>query len=99
MMISLFVAASIVCFGAAQHAWLGAGGLAALQAVKGVEGLWPFLPAFLRTVIALLALASSTMVQRKAASVNPQNGKEVYDYYMFLWKLFYASYLALPLAR
>ena len=35
----------------------------------------------------------------KALIDDPENPKQVYQYYMHLWKLFYLSYLVLPFAR
>ena len=49
-----------------------------------------------RFVVAVLSLYAATEVTLRGAKVDPENGKEVYDHYMFLWKLFYGSYLALP---
>jgi hypothetical protein len=111
LMIGLFLGASLLCLGAAQHAFAAAGGLAALSSLAagaaaaagagagGTVGVWPFVTAGARAVIAGLALLSAREVQRRAGEVDPQDGKQVYDYYMFLWRLFYLSYLALPLAR
>mmetsp|Transcript_31314 Transcript_31314/g.47934 ORF Transcript_31314/g.47934 Transcript_31314/m.47934 type:complete len:401 (-) Transcript_31314:579-1781(-) len=57
---------------------------------------------FLRMTRFLLGVASigggmKTLDQAKA--VNPYDSAEVYSYYMFLWKLFYISYLVMPFAR
>ena len=41
----------------------------------------------------------SVQVLSKAKDVDAENSKMVYQYYMFLWKIFYASYLALPFIR
>jgi hypothetical protein len=39
-------------------------------------------------------------VEKDRGAINDRGrGAQVYDYYMFLWKLFYLSYLALPLLR
>ncbi len=114
-MIGLFLGASVLCLGAAQHAFAAAGGLAALKtaippmgaaaatatatAAGGGAPIWPFLTAGARAVIAGLALVSAREVQARAGAVDPKDGQQVYAYYMFLWRLFYLSYLALPLAR
>jgi hypothetical protein len=101
-MIGLFLGASVLCLGAAQHAFAAAGGLAALKTAippAGSAPIWPFLTAGARAVIAGLALASAKEVQARAGAVDPKDGQQVYTYYMFLWRLFYLSYLALPLAR
>lgn len=100
LMISLFLGASALCLTAAHHALTAAGGLAALTAQPlSLAALGPFFPAVARTVIAGLALLSAWRVQVRAGAVDPSDGKEVYDFYMLLWRLFYFSYLALPLAR
>lgn len=52
-----------------------------------------------RAVVGVAALLAGASVQREAAPVDPENPKEVYNYYMHLWKLFYLSYFFLPLAR
>ncbi|CAM9740633.1 unnamed protein product [Ectocarpus sp. 4 AP-2014] len=46
-----------------------------------------------------LALITGQLVRRRAAGVDPEQPKQVYDFYMDLWKIFYLSYLFLPLAR
>lgn len=52
-----------------------------------------------RSVVALSALGASASVRKEAQTVNAEDSGEVYNYYMHLWKLFYASYLVLPFAR
>jgi homogentisate phytyltransferase/homogentisate geranylgeranyltransferase len=52
-----------------------------------------------RAVVGAAALLAGASVQKEAAPVDPENPKEVYDFYMHLWKLFYLSYFVLPLAR
>jgi homogentisate phytyltransferase/homogentisate geranylgeranyltransferase len=52
-----------------------------------------------RAVVGVAALLAGASVQREATPVDPENPKEVYDFYMHLWKLFYLSYFFLPLAR
>lgn len=52
-----------------------------------------------RTLVAVAALFAGTSVRRQSRNVNPTDSPQVYTYYMHLWKLFYASYLALPWAR
>ncbi len=52
-----------------------------------------------RAVVGISALLAGASVQKEAAPVDPENPKEVYNYYMHLWKLFYLSYFVLPLAR
>jgi homogentisate phytyltransferase/homogentisate geranylgeranyltransferase len=52
-----------------------------------------------RAAVGLSSLLAGISVQKEAAPVNPEDPKEVYNFYMHLWKLFYLSYLVLPLAR
>mmetsp|Transcript_11568 Transcript_11568/g.17788 ORF Transcript_11568/g.17788 Transcript_11568/m.17788 type:complete len:388 (-) Transcript_11568:3486-4649(-) len=55
--------------------------------------------AVIRMIIGTFALVAGISVKMKANNVNPEDSKEVYQYYMYLWKLFYGSYLMLPFAR
>lgn len=52
-----------------------------------------------RGLVACCSLFASISVQNEAAPVDPEDPKEVYKFYMHLWKLFYLSYLVLPFAR
>lgn len=52
-----------------------------------------------RAVVGASAVLAGFSVQKEAAPVNPEDPKEVYNFYMHLWKLFYLSYFVLPLAR
>ena len=52
-----------------------------------------------RAVVGLSAMMASWSVHAEARNVDPTNPQQVYQYYMHLWKLFYLSYLVLPLAR
>lgn len=52
-----------------------------------------------RILVGISSILAGMSVQREAAPVDPENSKEVYGFYMHLWKLFYLSYLILPLAR
>jgi homogentisate phytyltransferase / homogentisate geranylgeranyltransferase len=52
-----------------------------------------------RALVGLSSVLAGVSVQREAAPVDPENSGEVYGFYMHLWKLFYLSYLVLPLAR
>ncbi len=36
---------------------------------------------------------------RRSQSVNTNEPKEIFDYYMYMWKLFYGCYFLLPLLR
>lgn len=44
-------------------------------------------------------VAAAISVRSAARKVDPTDSRQVYEYYMFLWKLFYLSYFALPFAR
>lgn len=52
-----------------------------------------------RAVVGLSAFWAGISVQKQALPVDPEDPKEVYGYYMHLWKLFYLSYFVLPFAR
>lgn len=52
-----------------------------------------------RILTAVCSLAAGLSVRRESAAVDPANSGQVYKYYMHLWKIFYLSYLVLPLAR
>jgi homogentisate phytyltransferase/homogentisate geranylgeranyltransferase len=52
-----------------------------------------------RCIVALSAFGAGISVRQEAQDVNAEDSGEVYNYYMHLWKLFYASYLILPFAR
>lgn len=52
-----------------------------------------------RSAVALLGFVAAACVMRKSRAVSATDGKEVYAYYMWLWKIFYASYICLPFAR
>eukprot|EP00536_Pseudo-nitzschia_multiseries_P014602 jgi/Psemu1/298771/fgenesh1_pm.735_\ len=52
-----------------------------------------------RALVGGAALLAGASVQKEAIPVDAENPKQVYDYYMHLWKLFYLSYFFLPFAR
>jgi homogentisate phytyltransferase / homogentisate geranylgeranyltransferase len=52
-----------------------------------------------RAFVAAVSLGLGWSVRTRAASVDPTDPKQVYKYYMHLWKIFYLCYLVLPLAR
>jgi len=52
-----------------------------------------------RGLLAIISLTVGSVVRSKAKKVNTDDSHEVYEYYMFLWKIFYASYFLLPFAR
>ena len=58
-----------------------------------------FLHSFSRGAIALFAFLFGVRARNMGKLVDAEDSDEVYKYYMSLWKLFYASYLALPFAK
>ena len=52
-----------------------------------------------RAVVGLSSVMAGVSVQKEAAHVDAEDPREVYNFYMHLWKLFYLSYLVLPFAR
>jgi len=52
-----------------------------------------------RGLVGLGCWLAGYVTYKDAKSVNAEDSAEVYDYYMQLWKLFYLSYLALPLVK
>ncbi|CAM9704232.1 unnamed protein product [Chrysoparadoxa australica] len=49
-----------------------------------------------RAGMAVIGMAAGQAVMVKARSVDPSDSGGVFKYYMFLWKIFYASYICLP---
>lgn len=84
---ALFLGSGALCLAAAYHAF------------RTITTSSLLIPVLARGLMALLALSSTTEVWRRAQKVDPQDGEQVYGFYMFLWRLFYLSYVALPLAR
>eukprot|EP00667_Euglena_gracilis_P007094 EG_transcript_7160 len=54
---------------------------------------------FLRAAIAVGMVAVGSHVSTKADQVDAEDPKAVYRFYMYLWRLFYLSYLTLPFIR
>lgn len=52
-----------------------------------------------RLAIALCSIVAAVSVNQQSNQVDPKSPAQVYEYYMHLWKIFYLSYLVLPLAR
>jgi homogentisate phytyltransferase / homogentisate geranylgeranyltransferase len=52
-----------------------------------------------RSVGSLTGVAGALVLQRQSRRVNPHDRQQVYDYYMLMWKIFYLSYLLLPVVR
>ena len=55
----------------------------------------PFL--IYKFIISISAFANGLILYRKGKKINTNEEKKTYEHYMFVWKLFYASYLVLPL--
>jgi len=55
--------------------------------------------ALCRGITALASAVAGWSVRKESKRVDPENSKQVYAFYMHLWKLFYLSYLVLPFAR
>jgi homogentisate phytyltransferase/homogentisate geranylgeranyltransferase len=47
-------------------------------------------------VISISAFANGMILYRKGKKINIDDEKSTYNHYMFIWKLFYVSYLILP---
>jgi hypothetical protein len=52
-----------------------------------------------RGLVGLGCLAAGLSTRWEARDVDAEDSKEVYSYYMHLWKLFYLSYFALPFVK
>jgi homogentisate phytyltransferase/homogentisate geranylgeranyltransferase len=52
-----------------------------------------------RSIVGLSSILAGLSVQNEAKPVDAEDPEQVYTFYMHLWKLFYLSYLVLPLAR
>lgn len=65
---------------------------AAMHAPTGVMSLF-------RGGIGLASLVASQQVYERGAAVDSNVPSQVYAFYMFVWKLFYGAYVALPFAR
>mmetsp|Transcript_5348 Transcript_5348/g.11610 ORF Transcript_5348/g.11610 Transcript_5348/m.11610 type:complete len:447 (+) Transcript_5348:160-1500(+) len=52
-----------------------------------------------RGLVGLACWTAGWTVNKEAKGVDPEDSGEVYNYYMYLWKLFYMSYLALPFVK
>jgi len=51
-----------------------------------------------RGVLAFAALLFLKRLRHEERKVDAENPKQVFDFYMFVWKIFYVSYVLLPLA-
>jgi len=82
-------------------AWLGHWG-ALVSGGSGVVQIVTAPTAFTtaaRTAVGLAALAAAIDTRGRSKQVTPSIQGEVYGFYMHIWKLFYASYLALLFVR
>ena len=52
-----------------------------------------------RALVGIACLVAGWSTRHESRDVNAEDSREVYNYYMHLWKLFYLSYLALPFAK
>ena len=52
-----------------------------------------------RAVTVLTHIALGALLLTRARQTNLEESKSVYSCYMFVWKLFYAEYLLIPLLR
>ncbi|KAL7528700.1 hypothetical protein ACHAXR_002581 [Thalassiosira sp. AJA248-18] len=52
-----------------------------------------------RGLVGMGCWAAGWSANREAKKVSPEDSGEVYHYYMYLWKLFYLSYLVLPFVK
>jgi homogentisate phytyltransferase/homogentisate geranylgeranyltransferase len=68
-------------------------------AIVGAANASPTVTVGGRILVGVSSLLAGGSVQREAAPVDPEDPKQVYKFYMHLWKLFYLSYLVLPMAR
>ena len=59
----------------------------------------PVVLALRRGLVGLVCLIAGWSVNKEAKGVDAEDSGEVYNYYMFLWKLFYGSYFVLPFAK
>ena len=57
------------------------------------------LVAIRRGLVGFVCLIAGWSVNKEAKGVDAEDSGEVYNYYMFLWKLFYGSYFVLPFAK
>ena len=70
-------------------------GLGSLRAAADLAGL----AAVRRAGIAAIAMLTALGVRRRAKAVAPDDSKEVYSFYMTLWRDFYTAYALLPFCR
>ena len=67
--------------------------------MKGAMEAPSALLAAFRGTVSVASVLAALSVRKEAKIVDPEDPKQVYNFYMHLWKLFYLSYLALPIAR
>ena len=74
----------------------GVVGAALVQRATVASSLWDSVR---RGLVGLGCLAAGLSTRWEARDVDAEDSKEVYSYYMHLWKLFYLSYFALPFVK
>lgn len=52
-----------------------------------------------RTITVLTHIALAALLFARARQTNVQDSRSIYSCYMYIWKLFYAEYLLIPLLR
>lgn len=52
-----------------------------------------------RGIVGLGLLALGLDIRRRGKIIDAQEGKAVFEYYMHVWKIFYACYIMLPFIR
>jgi homogentisate phytyltransferase/homogentisate geranylgeranyltransferase len=101
LLAGLFLGVGVSFAKGAVNGWSSATALASSSSSLALSSLpWGALMIPLgRAIVGLSAVMASWSVHTEARKVDPTNPSQVYKYYMHLWKLFYLSYLVLPLAR
>lgn len=52
-----------------------------------------------RTLLSAILTGISMDMEHRASKVDTEQSAEIYDYYMYTWKIFYLCYMLLPLMR
>lgn len=52
-----------------------------------------------RALVGVASMFAGFKVRQKSLGVDPENSRQVYEYYMYLWRIFYMSYFALPFVK
>lgn len=98
-MFILLSGTSIASFGLAVCAifpsFAAAIGVTATPIVSSVSSLALFGRLFIGSVLAVLAVD----VRKRAVKVDVTKPQMIFDYYMYIWSIFYGCYLLLPFAK